>query len=103
MYTYDRRVAYSTKAEATFKKLRDGSWGLLVNTSNIEPGDRVMTVTKDGRRTVKIVGKIVWSGNGIAITTMGSEERQERPESRRPVDDNPPSPSTEGNDWMSWR
>jgi hypothetical protein len=67
-------------AEATFKKLRDGSWGLLVNNSSVRPGDKVLTITKAGKRSYKIVGKVVWSGNGVAICTI-SESGNDKPPS----------------------
>lgn len=81
--------AAGSVAEATFKKLRDGSWGLLVNSGYVRPGDRVLTVTKAGKRSYKVVGKIVWSGNGVSITTIdeaageGSQQRTQ-PQSPSP-------------------
>lgn len=94
-YSYDRtdsdgfnlRLAASTVAEATFKKLKDGSWGLLVNSGSVRPGDDVLTVTKAGKREVKTVGKVVWSGNGVSICTIGvgDEEWSRRGPVRSPA------------------
>jgi hypothetical protein len=71
--------AGSSVAEATFKKLRDGSWGLLVNSGRVRPGDKVLAITKAGKRSYKFVGKIVWSGNGVAITTINKAGAQRNP------------------------
>lgn len=71
-----------TVAEATFKKLKDGSWGLLVNSGSVRPGDDVLTVTKAGKREVKTVGKVIWSGNDVSICTIGTEGVGVRPTPR---------------------
>lgn len=78
-YSYDRtlpssglRFASGTVGEATFKKLKDGSWGLLVNSDRVRSGDSVLTVTKAGKREVKVIGKVIWSGNGVAIATIAA-------------------------------
>jgi len=75
---FDLRTASSTVAEATFKKLKDGSWGLLVNSESVRPGDDVLTITKAGKREVKTVGKVVWSGNGVTICTIGDDSSSSR-------------------------
>ena len=59
-------------AEATFKKLKDGTWGLLVNSDSVKAGDEVATLTKAGKRETKVVGKVIWSGNGVSITSIAT-------------------------------
>lgn len=70
--------------EATFKKLKDGSWGLLVNKADVRPGDQVLTVTKAGQRSTKTVGKVLWSGQGVSICSI-ADEKSDRGFDRQPV------------------
>lgn len=83
--------ASGSVAEATFKKLRDGSWGLLVNSQRVSPGDKVLTITKAGKRSYKFVGKIVWAGNGVTICTI-NEEGEDGPQQQQPSPSGKASP-----------
>ena len=64
-----------TSAEATFKKLKDGTWGLLVNSDQVKSGDNVLTVTKAGKQSHKIIDKVIWSGQGVSICTIADGGR----------------------------
>jgi hypothetical protein len=80
-----RYAARSLKAfEATFKKLRSGEWGLVVNSEQVQPGDSVLTVTKAGKREQKIVGKVIWRGNGVAICEIATSGGGGSSSRRRP-------------------
>lgn len=66
-------------AEATFKKLKNGDWGLLVNSDRVRSGDKVLAITRNGKRSYKYVGRVVWSGNGVTICTIGAEGGRDKP------------------------
>lgn len=55
---------------ATFTKLKSGEWGIRV-VGAARPGMTVTVSKKDGTTDTKTIGKVVWSGNGVTICTMG--------------------------------
>jgi len=60
----------NTLPSATFKKLNDGSWGLLVNAMSLTRGSRVVVTKKNTTQRVLFVDKVKWSGNGVSICTF---------------------------------
>lgn len=56
---------------ATFTKLNDGTWGLRV-TGTATAGQTVTVKKKDGSTETKCVGRVVFSGNGVSICTIGT-------------------------------
>ena len=68
---------------ATFTKLRDGSWGLRVNGS-ATLGDVVTVTKRSGERVQATVGRIVWSKGGVTLCEAGKAERRQPPQPRRP-------------------
>lgn len=63
------------------KKLRDGSWGLLIHTETAATGDTVQVTTKSGKTWTATVGKILWHGDGKAIA---AEAKQAKSRGSRP-------------------
>lgn len=57
-------------AATTFTKLKDGTWGL--RGPGLVEGQQVWVEKRDCARPVpKTVGKVLWTGNGISIATIG--------------------------------
>lgn len=55
--------------EATFAKMRDGSWGVRVQ-GQVEPGDTVLVTRKDGRKVPVTIESVVWTGGGITLAKI---------------------------------
>lgn len=75
------------KWQATFKKLRDGSWGLNVNTDQAQSGDEVLTIKRDGSRHVLILNQLVWKGPDVSFWTF--LENAPRPAPSQPRSESP--------------
>ena len=58
----------------TYKKLRDGSWGLHGPVRELRKG-KVNVHTKSGREHVELVGKILWDNGDIGIATKGESDK----------------------------
>jgi hypothetical protein len=56
-------------ATATFTKLKDGSWGLRV-AGEVAAGDEVTVSKRDGSSETKSVGRVLWTGSGVALCTI---------------------------------
>jgi hypothetical protein len=68
---------------ATYTKLRDGSWGIRV-TGTAKAGD-VVTVTKRSGETVNAtVGRVVWSGNGVSLCEVAAAPKRGRRAAAKP-------------------
>lgn len=61
-------------ATATFTKLKSGEWGVRV-VGTVRVGDTVTVSRKDGTSEQKVVGVVVWSGNGITLCTLAASGR----------------------------
>ena len=59
-----------TEASVTYTKLKTGDWGLRIQGS-VKPGDAVTVSKKNGDVKRETVGKVVWTGNGISLATIG--------------------------------
>lgn len=71
---------------ATYTKLKDGSWGL--RGAGLTAGARVTVTTKAGVTKTETVGRVLWTGNGISIATIAAAARTSRRNySRRNEDD----------------
>lgn len=66
--------------EATFAKLRDGTWGIRV-PGDVEPGDQVVVTRKDGRKSTHTVESVVFKGQGYTLARI--------PQSRYASEDEP--------------
>lgn len=76
---------------ATYTKLKSGEWGIRVETTiPPEPGATITVRKKDGTTKTETIAKVVWSGNGISLCTIGSTGSSYTPKSgksRRTSDD----------------
>jgi hypothetical protein len=74
----------TTSNAITFKKLRDGSWGLI--GPNLTEGSTVRVAKRDGTAETKTVGAIVWRGeDGTTIARVaGGGESAPRAQTSRP-------------------
>jgi len=68
--------------DATFSKMRDGSWGVRVQ-GTVQAGDTVMVTRKDGRQVPVVIESVVWTGNGITLAKI--------PQNRNASDSEEPS------------
>jgi hypothetical protein len=64
------------KMAASWMKMRDGSWGVRV-PGGATAGQSVTVTKKSGESSTVIVGKVVWSGNGVALCAVKGEERSQ--------------------------
>jgi hypothetical protein len=67
--------------EASYTKLRSGSWGVRVVGTAPEQGSSISVRTKAGVVKTERISAIVWSGDGVALCAI--EERSQRSYSRR--------------------
>lgn len=56
-------------SNATYTKLRDGSWGIRA-TAAVSPGSLVTVTKKSGESKSETVDRIVWSGNGVWLCSI---------------------------------
>lgn len=66
----------TTKAKP--KKLRDGTWGAVVERMGIGRGDVIQVTTAAGKTWQAAVERVVWSGDGVTICATRSLDRPER-------------------------
>ena len=58
---------------ATYTKLRDGSWGLRIQTSARDlsgVSTQVSVRTKAGATKIEQPGRVIWTGDGVMLTTI---------------------------------
>ena len=56
---------------ATYTKLRSGEWGIR-STAKIESGQMVTVTKRDGDTKTERVARVVWSGGGVWLATIGA-------------------------------
>lgn len=66
----ERRFDPSRIQEATFAKLRDGSWGVRVPGTDVEAGDSVTVTRKDGRKVPVVIEAIEYRGQGYTLARV---------------------------------
>lgn len=60
---------------ATFTKLRSGDWGIKIARDGgylPKAGEYVEVESRDGRKSLKAVGRVVWSNDEVAICTINA-------------------------------
>lgn len=72
-----------TTATATWKKLRNGDWGILAPAGAISPGAPVSVTSRNGSEKTVIVDRVLWSGDGKVIATVRDGHKTSRPTSPR--------------------
>lgn len=66
---------------ATFARLKDGSWGLRVEAEEApSQGSFVQVTKKSGVQVTLQVGRVLWSGSGIHLCSIGSGEVAQEPQ-----------------------
>jgi hypothetical protein len=56
--------------EASFAKLRDGSWGVRVKGGIPRPGEVVRVSKRDGSGDQAKIDKVLWQGDDVAICSI---------------------------------
>lgn len=56
--------------KATYKKLRDESWGIHVTDGAPTKGQTVTVTKKDGSTKTETIKVVLWSGNGVALCAI---------------------------------
>jgi hypothetical protein len=75
----------TTTISASPAKLRDGSWGAKVATSEIAVGDTVQITTRAGKTWMATVERVVCSGAGYAIVATASTSTRPAARTYRPA------------------
>lgn len=55
----------------TFKRLKNRAWGITGPDFVLTPGAKVVVSKRDGSSKVVTVSRVIWSGNGQAIASIG--------------------------------
>lgn len=55
---------------ATFAKLKSGEWGLRGTPEELQAGRTVQVTKRSGETQLCTVGKVLWTGNGVALATI---------------------------------
>jgi len=71
---------------ATPKKLRDGSWGALVQSTSVRPGDSITITSRAGQSWAARVARVLWRGDGVAIVATSSQAPGRRRSRRSMID-----------------
>lgn len=58
----------TTTTPTTYTKLRNGSWGLRGH--DLAAGAQVVVSKRDGSTKTEVVGRILWTGQGITLATI---------------------------------
>jgi hypothetical protein len=56
---------------ATYTKLRSGDWGIRV-AGTVSTGEKITVRKRDGSTKEERIAKVVWSGNGVSLCTIGA-------------------------------
>jgi hypothetical protein len=62
--------------QATPTKLRNGTWGAKVSSTDVRRGDTVTITTRSGKSWDATVSEVVWTGNGVTICATQSQDRR---------------------------
>jgi len=66
----------------TYSRLRSGEWGVRGPASHLAAGSRVTVGRKDGSTSEVVIGRILWTGDGVALATIESSSSSSRSSSR---------------------
>ena len=70
-------MSTTTASQVTFKKLRDGTWG--VQGQGLQAGKTVTVVKKSGETSTATIGKVLFTGkDGYQIATLAASSRPRR-------------------------
>lgn len=68
---------------ATYTKLRDGTWGVKVPSIKAISGQKITVSKKSGDTKTEVIGRIIWEGDGVCICTISSGGAQRKSRSPR--------------------
>lgn len=66
----------------TFTKLRDGTWGLR-STDRLTAGQEVLVEKRDGTTQTAMVGRVLWSGDGVTLASIADDGSREKASNAR--------------------
>ena len=61
--------------QATYTKLRDGSWGVRVIGAAVTAGQSLTVNTKAGEAKGETIDRVLWSGDGASICSVVARKR----------------------------
>ncbi len=59
--------------DCSYSKLKNGDWGIRV-LGEANSGDVLSVVTKAGKVTSAVAGRLIWSGEGVQLWTILKED-----------------------------
>jgi len=65
-----RTSSFTSATQITFTKLRNGDWGLRGPEAALHAAQWVTVSLRAGGTSRKQVGRVVWSGDGVAVATI---------------------------------
>ena len=71
--------------QATPTKLRNGSWGARVQSTDVAEGDTVTVTTRAGKTWQATVERVLWTGDGVSVCATTSLDRSASASSRNGV------------------
>lgn len=60
---------------ASYTKLKSGEWGIRVEGGTPKSGERITVVKKSGETKTETIAKVVWSGNGVVLCAIQTQEK----------------------------
>lgn len=72
-----------TTNKASYKKLRDGSWGIQASSRQAAPGSTIQVQTKAGYVKTETIKAVLWTGDGKSICSIEPSSRPHRSTSSR--------------------
>lgn len=58
----------------TYAKLQSGDWGLKGSSTELSPNAWVIVERKGGSRSRVQVGRVIWTGQGVALATIAGKD-----------------------------
>ena len=54
----------------SFTKMKDGTWGVRIESESVKAGSTWLVTKKSGQSSTETVDKVVWHGNGVSLCTI---------------------------------
>lgn len=67
-----------TQTQATWTKLRNGTWGARGDAGAMAAGEQIEITTRAGKVTVATVERVVWTDGQVAIAAVAERARTRR-------------------------
>lgn len=62
----------------TYTKLRSGAWGVRGPAESVRSGSTIVVSKRDGSTKTETVGRVLWTGDGIALASLARSKRSGR-------------------------